>query len=172
MVARLEIGGKTQLLSGVFPANRQNQFLRDSFDVLDSDTLVRKPAPPQEAKKKEQVDLLDLAAGIDQLTPRMPDLLTESSSGQPPCIIIELPRQKRCYVISAGKHLPLSRAQFLSSRQDLLNALIRNQHTQLMQYWWSSDGIRSRTGYRDPQAPQDASLTDQPPNQSSDEDSL
>ena len=160
MAARLEIGSKTQLLRGIFPANKQDKFLRDCFAVLDSITLLRRPTPPSESKQEEQNGQLQPAVD-DELTPaRTPDLLSESLSGQPPCALIELPRRRLCYVISARKHLPLSRAQFQQRRQALLNILTRNHYTLLVRQWWNSGNIRRRTGYRDRKADQNAVLTD------------
>ena len=143
MVARLETGGKTQLLMGSLPANRQDKFLRGSFSVLDSASLLRKPEP----KQQTQENLANDADEPDPATTRTPDLLTESLYGQAPCTLIESPRSRICYVISAGKHLPLSRAQFDSSRQLLLNSLARDNHTLMMRNWLDSGNIRSRTGF-------------------------
>ncbi|MCK4850876.1 MAG: hypothetical protein KAT11_05970, partial [Phycisphaerae bacterium] len=171
MVARLERGSKTQLLRGIFPANRQDQFLRGCFVVLDNSTLQRKPAEPPESKPEEQTGELQAPADDELAEPRTPDLITESVSGQPPCALIEVPRRRLCYVISAGKHLPLSRAQFRQHRQALLNVLTRDQHEFLVRSWWNSSSIRGRTGYRDLQAEQKAPQTDQAPTQTPDEDS-
>ncbi len=170
LVARLETAGTSETLRGIFPANRQNQFLRDCFVVLDSSTLLRRAAPPSQFKleKKDGQD----QPGTDELAvPRTPDLLTERLSGQAPCALIELPRRRLCYVISAGKHLPLSRAQFHRRRQPLLSALARDHHALLVRYWWNSSSIRSRTGYRDLQAQEEAPPTDQAPTQTPDEGS-
>jgi hypothetical protein len=174
MVARLETGRKTQLLRGIFPANRQNRFLRDCFSVLDSSTLLREPAPPPQPEPKTKDDQ-DPPSTDDKpkpaATPRTPDLLTERLSGQAPCTLIESPRGRHCYVVSAGKHLPLSQAQFDRSRPLLLNGLARDNHKLLVRGWLNSDSIRSRTGYRNIQAQQDTSTTDQPTTQAPDEDS-
>ena len=163
-VARyFETGQKTQLLRGIFPANRQNRFLRDCFSVLDSSTLLREPAPPPqpEPKTKDDQEPPDTDdKPTPAATPRTPDLLTEPLSGQAPCTLIESPRGRRCYVISASKHLPLSRAQFSRSRPFLLNGLARDNHTRLMRDWLNSDSIRRRTGYLEDQ--QDAPPEDSP----------
>ena len=166
LTARLESAGNSQLLRGIFPANRQSGFVNECFAVLDRPGLVRKPAPPTDltqekenkAKQNDQPEETKAQTATEkpaEAIVRQPDLLTDSQTQQPPCTVVELPREGTCYVAAVQKHLPLSAAEFRQSRPAVLNSLMSGQYEVLRRQWWNSNNIRQRTGYQEIEPNQD-----------------
>ena len=165
IVARLETGNQSQLLRGVLPANTQSEFIRQCFAVLNRPNLIRKPSPkpqpsdlpkqqeeqtnatdgsPESQKTQDQPDI----AAPDEAAARLPDLLTDAKTLQPPCELVELPRSGICYVAALPGHLPLFRSEFLQNRNAVLNSLMASQHQLLVNQWFNSPNIRQRTGLK------------------------
>ena len=161
LVARLETdggGGKSQLVRGIFPANRQSSFVHECFAVLEKSGLIRRPEPrkkPTQEKEAEQPQAQPTAEKPAEVATRIPDLLTDSRTQQPPCVLVELPREGICYVAEVQKHLPAARAEYRQSRLGVLNALMSEQYTALRRQWWDSNNIRQRTEYQPVEINQD-----------------
>ena len=168
LAARLESAGNSQMLRGIFPANRQSGFVSECFAVLDRPGLVRKPAPApptdltqqkeNKAEQNEQLKGTEAQPTTEkpaETAVRQPDLLTDSQTQQPPCTLVELSREGTCYVVAVQKHLPLFAAEFRQSRPVVLNSLMAEQYEVLRRQWWNSNNIRQRTGYQEIEPNQD-----------------
>ena len=145
LAARLERAGKGELLRGVFPANRQSGFVNECFGVLDRPGLLRKPAPAADQETEPEETDEEPA----ETAARTPELLMEAQTRQPPCTLVELPREGNCYVAAVKEQLPLSEAEFLQNRSVVLNSLMSEQYGILKRQWLNSGNIRKRTGFEE-----------------------
>ena len=148
LVARLETSGRGELLRGVFPANRQANFLQPCFAVLGRSGLIHQSSSATIPTKETEEGGTNPEDELDEATVRNPQLLIDSQTQQGPCVLIELPREGMCYVGQVQKHLPLSREEFKQNRLAALNALMSEQYSSLQRQWWDSSNIRERAGYK------------------------